>query len=230
MRRWIPMLVVGAFLAAAAARSLADDKPAGPKRWENAIAQFEAADAKHPPAPGGVVFVGSSSIRLWKLPVSFPKLHAVNRGFGGSQMEDSLYYADRIIIPYAPRTVVLYAGDNDIAAKKTPEQVCDDFKALVKQVQAALPETRILYLPIKPSLKRWALVDKMKRANALIHKFIETDSRLEYVDTFTPMLGEDGKPRKELFAQDGLHLNDEGYRLWTKQLKPYLKQAGSKAK
>lgn len=191
-------------------------------RWENEIQAFERQDAKHRPAENAVLFVGSSSIRLWKLDESFPDLNAINRGFGGSQLADAVHFAERIVIPYRPRLVVLYAGDNDLAAGKKPEQVLADFKQFAAKVNAALPETRIAYLAIKPSIKRWSLVDRIRETNAAIEQFISGDKRLTYVDVFQPMLAADGQPRPELFLADGLHLNAEGYKLWASVVQPTL--------
>jgi len=192
-------------------------------RWEKDMAAFEAADRQHPPDKGGIVFIGSSSIRKWDLDRWLPGTKAVNRGFGGSQMSDSVRYADRILIPLKPKVVVVYAGDNDIAAGKTPEVVLDDYKSFVEKVHAALPDTKIAFIAIKPSLKRWNLVETMRKANALVREVTEDDPCLEYIDIDGPMLGADGKPRPELFAADGLHLNDDGYQLWTSIVEPYLR-------
>jgi lysophospholipase L1-like esterase len=202
-------------LAPSADRQKADAKPPKESRWEPAIARFEAQDRKSPPAKGGVLFVGSSSIRGWDLAKSFPKHRPLNRGFGGSQVADSVQFAERIILKHAPRVVVVYAGDNDIAAGKSPETVLADYRALVKKIHASLPKTRIVYIAIKPSLSRWKLVDKMRAANALIGAEAKKDPRLRFVDIDKPMIGSDGKPRKELFRPDGLHLNYAGYKLWT---------------
>lgn len=198
------------------------DTPSSP-RWEAIIQKFEAQDQDRPPEPGGVVFIGSSSIAGWKtLKADFAPMNVIRRGFGGSQVIDSVIYADRIVIPYRPRAVVLYAGDNDIAAGKTPEQVFKDFKKFVKKVHAALPETRICFICIKPSIKRWHLWDKMKEANSLVEKFARENDLVEYIDIATPGIGQDGKPRPEIFVKDGLHLNADGYKLWTAVVKPYL--------
>lgn len=198
--------------------------PADPfARWEKAIAAFEEQDRKALPPKNGIVFVGSSSIRLWKLDESFPDLDVINRGFGGSQLADAVHFAERIVLKHEPRLVVLYAGDNDITAGKTPEQVFADFQEFVATVHAKLPETRIVYIPIKPSLKRWSLFDKMQRANDLIAEFCRQDERLASADIVTPMLGDDGKPRPELFAEDGLHLSAKGYELWTSVVTPHVK-------
>lgn len=191
-------------------------------RWEAAIVKFEAADAKNPPAPGGIVFVGSSSMVYWKTDEAFPELGIINRGFGGSQTSDSLEFADRIIIKYKPRIVAIYAGDNDIAAGKSVETVVDDTKKLFAKIHKALPQTRIIYVAIKPSLARWKLVDKMRAANARIKEITENDKRMRFLDIDTPSLGEDGKPRKELFVSDGLHLSQAGYDIWNELMRPLL--------
>lgn len=192
------------------------------RRWETTIEKLEARDRRHPPPREGILFAGSSSIRLWDLQRWFPGMPVVNEGFGGSKIADSTFYADRIIIPHRPRTVVLYAGDNDIAGGKTPQEVADDFRRFVARVHAALPRTRIVFLAIKPSLARWKHVAAMRAANRRIRAFTRTDDRLAYVDTDTAMLDETGRPRRELFRADGLHLNEKGYRLWTSLLRPYL--------
>lgn len=196
-------------------------QPTG-NRWEKEIEAFERQDAKQMPPENAVLFVGSSSIRLWKLAESFPDLDVINRGFGGSQLADAVFFAERIVIAYRPRLVVLYAGDNDLAAGKKPRQVLADFKQFATKVKAALPETRIAYLSIKPSIKRRALIDQIRETNAAIRKYVSQEERLSYVDMFQPMLTADGEPRPELFQADGLHLNAEGYKLWAMALRPTL--------
>ena len=196
--------------------------PQGPERWEPQIRAFEEQERNSPPPQDAVVFVGSSSIRGWDLKRYFPELSALNRGFGGSQIPDSTYYADRIVIRYRPNLVVLYAGDNDIAAGHTPEHVASDFSLFVEKIHGALPEARIIFIAIKPSIRRWALVEKMRAANEMIRAQCAENGRLDYVDIDAPMIGGDGKPRAELFKEDGLHLNEAGYTLWTQPLTPYL--------
>lgn len=209
------------FLCGVALVSAEDSSPSA--RWEKTIQQFEQQDKDNPPPKKAILFVGSSSIRMWKVDKSFPKKDVINRGFGGSEIADSIHFAPRIILKHKPRIIVLYAGDNDIARGKSPEQVSNDFKAFVQTIHEALPKTKIAFLAIKPSIKRWNLVEKMKKANAMIVKQCEENENLSYVDIFKPMLGEDGKPKSELFAKDGLHLNPQGYQLWTKVLTPHLK-------
>jgi lysophospholipase L1-like esterase len=191
------------------------------EKWEKDIASFEAQDAKNPPPKKAVLFVGSSSIRLWKLNQSFPDLKTINRGFGGSELADSVRYAKRIVIPHEPHTVVLYAGDNDLAGGKSPKQVFADFQQFVEVVHRALPKTNVVYIGIKPSIQRWALIDKVREANRMIREDIarHNNDRLRFVDVEKPMLGADGRPRAELLQEDGLHLNKEGYAVWTKLLR-----------
>ena len=191
-------------------------------KWESAIQAFEAQDTKSPPKPGGVLFVGSSSIRLWKLQESFPDLHAINHGFGGSEIIDSVYYFDRLVVPSRPRLIVFYAGDNDIGNKTPPAEVHANFQKFVARMHEKLPETRLVFIPIKPSLKRWSLIEQVREANALIQQTCEQDAKLTFLEIERSMLGEDGKPRPELFVADGLHLSPEGYALWSDLLKPHL--------
>ena len=206
------------------AASIAVAQQAAPsERWANDIRKFEQADRKNPPAKGGVVFVGSSSIRQWPaLSDAFPDVAVIQRGFGGSQMADAVAYVDRIVLPYEPRLVVVYAGDNDLASGKSPERVLDDYQQLVKKIHAQRPETRIAFLAIKPCLRRWNLIDRVRAANSLIKKASDRDERLVYIDVFTPLLGKDGKPRSELFQPDKLHLNAQGYRVWQAVVAPHL--------
>lgn len=184
-----------------------------------AFHQQDLAD-RHP--PGGVVFVGSSSIRFWDLDAAFPGRKYLNRGFGGSQIADSVANLDLLVLRHAPNTVVFYAGDNDIAFGKTPDRVAADFRTLARDVHARLPNTRILFLAIKPSIARWALTGRMREANRRIREHCAVDPRLAYVDVHTPMIGPDGLPRADLLHTDGLHLSAAGYALWTRILAPLL--------
>jgi len=197
---------------------------ATPDKWAADIAQFTAADAAHPPAPGAVVFVGSSSIRFWTtLAEDFPGVVSVNRGFGGSELADSVFYADRIVIPYKPRLVVLYAGENDLNAGKPPETVLADFRAFRAKVHAALPATRIIYLAIKESPSRAKVRPQVLAANRLIAADCAADARCTFVDVAAPLLDARGGYRPELFREDQLHLLPSGYAIWTRVLAPYLK-------
>ncbi len=208
----------------AAAVAQAPAKPQAPAadRWEAAIAAFEEADKQSPPPKDAVLFVGSSSIRLWDLKQDFPAVPTINRGFGGSQMADAARYARRIITPYKPRLIVLYEGDNDLNANKSPEQVAADFDELLRTVRAELPTTPLVVIGCKPSPSRWKLISRQRQLNRLLAQRCEQDGRAKLLDIEPPMLGEDGQPRAELFRMDRLHLNDAGYAVWNKLLAPHL--------
>lgn len=207
-------------LSATTMACLATAAPAD--QWSDAMAAFDRKDRENPPPAGGIVFVGSSSIGGWNLDRYFPDLPVINRGFGGSQIIDSVNHADLLVIRHKPRVVVFYAGDNDLAAGKTPEEVSRDFRAFVAKLHASVPETRILFIGIKPSILRWNLIGNVRETNALIRGFAEGDDRLGFVDVDGPMLGWDGRPRKELLAEDGLHMTAKGYELWTMLVRPFL--------
>ncbi|MBB4130777.1 MULTISPECIES: SGNH/GDSL hydrolase family protein [unclassified Xanthomonas] len=193
--------------------------------WEDDMQRFEASDARQPPPKHGIVFVGSSSIRFWEtLAQDFPDKPVINRGFGGSEVRDSTWYADRIVIPYAPRQVVLYAGDNDLNSGRTPEQVRDDVLAFVMRIRRDLPDARISYLSIKPSPSRAQLLPAVIKANELIKAALAPLSRVDFVDIYTPMLDSSGKPRAELFREDRLHMTADGYAIWRKVVAPVLEQ------
>jgi lysophospholipase L1-like esterase len=193
----------------------------GIAKWEPEIRAFEAADRTNAPPKHAILFVGSSSIRLWKtLAKDFPEARVVNRGFGGSRIADSTAFAERIIFPYEPRTIVFYAGDNDLAEGRTAEQVAADYQAFVQTVRARLPETRIAFISIKPSPLRWHLREKIESANRQIAAM--KGDGLVFIDSYSAMLGADGKPRQEMFAADRLHMNEKGYRLWTQLVKAQL--------
>ena len=212
------------FLAVLLAFTLAPLAFAAPEKWTAAIDKFTEADKTNPPPRDAVVFVGSSSIVKWtSLTKDFPDLKVINRGFGGSELGDTLHYADRIVIPYRPRAVVVYAGDNDLNAGKTPETVFADFKALVAKIHAKLPQTRIVYIAVKPSPSRWKIKDKGEKTNALIAAECAKDARLRFVDIWKPMLNEKGEPRPDLFVKDMLHINEAGYAIWTPLVAAALK-------
>ena len=193
-------------------------------RWENAVDNFDLQDVNAPPAKGGIVFVGSSSIRLWDLEKYFDDINPppVNRGFGGSQIVDATHFADRLVVKHQPRIIVFYSGDNDIASGKSAAEIADDFGEFCKATHAKLPEARVVWISIKPSPSRWKFHADMAAANDRVREFCEADKRLTFVDVWTPMLGDDGQPRRELFAKDMLHLNAAGYELWTKLVRPTL--------
>ena len=195
-----------------------------PNRWESTIQKFEADDKARPTAKGGIVFIGSSSIARWNnLAESFPDLSVVNRGFGGSELADSAKYASRVVVPHAPRIVVLYAGENDLNRGMTPEAISAEFVRFQDVIRTALAGTRIVVVGLKPSLQRWKLRDGMHETNRLIRARCEAGPSCVYVDPWPSMIGKDGTPKPELFVEDGLHLTPEGYKVWTQMLRPHLK-------
>lgn len=198
-------------------------KPDNPLIWESEIRKFEKQDSLNMPDLCGIVFTGSSSIRGWRsVEQDFPDHDILNRGFGGSRIGDATYYFDELIGKYKPTQVVLYSGDNDIASGKTPEMVFKKFKDFVNTLKKELPKTELVFLSIKPSLARWNMYDDMAEANKIIKRYAFWHRDVTFVDISTAMLGEDNKPRSELFIGDGLHMTLEGYKLWTKILRPYL--------
>ena len=210
----VPASGFGAPPTAAAAISL----------WDAPMAAFAAADSKQAPPPDGVLFVGSSSIRLWDgLQSDFASLPVViNRGFGGSTLSDCVHYLDRLVVRYRPRLVLVYAGDNDLAEGKTAADVLRQFEAFVQGIHSALPATRIAFISIKPSPARASLLPEIRRANALVEQFAASQPGIAYVDVYSPMLAADGTPRSELFRPDALHLNATGYALWKSVILRYL--------
>jgi lysophospholipase L1-like esterase len=195
-----------------------------PSQWDADIARFEAQDRANPPRPGSIVFVGSSSIRMWaSLDRDFPDVPVLNRGFGGSEAGDVAQLAERLVVPYKPPVVVFYAGDNDLAAGKTPTQVLNAFQSFVATMHRDLPATRVVFVSIKPSIARWSIVDNMRQANRLVREYVRTDPRLVYVDVFTPMLDASGQPRRELYLEDGLHMTTAGYAIWRERIAPVIR-------
>jgi lysophospholipase L1-like esterase len=216
-------LCVAACLTLGASRVHAQVSPADTGRFGDEIAQFEQHDRTAPPPHGAVLFVGSSSIRMWcTLDRDFPELKVINRGFGGSEMSDVVHYASRVVIPYAPRTIVVYAGDNDLASGHTPAQVHEAFQRFAAIVHQQLPATRLVYIAIKPSTSRVKLLAQTRTTNALLRADARRDSLVTYADVYTPMLGRSGAPRAELFGADGLHMNSSGYAIWRTVLAPML--------
>jgi lysophospholipase L1-like esterase len=222
-RTWLALAIGAVLNLPLFARVTAETKPPPEAQWEKDILAFEAADKASPPPQNAILFIGSSSIRLWtNLAQAFPGHQLLNRGFGGSHLSDSVAFVDRIVIPYKPKLVLLYAGDNDIAAGKSPVQVLRDFKAFVGRIRAALPDTRIAYIAIKPCPARQQFLDRVKTTNLLIQNYTASDKRLLFVDVFTPMLTKEGRPRADLCLNDGLHPNPQCYELWATILKPIL--------
>ena len=195
------------------------------EKWDPAIQKFEEGDKVSPPPQNGVLFIGASSIVRWNLPEYFPELgaRAINRGFGGSQSVDAVRYVDRIVVPYHPRVVVYYAGDNDVEANIPAQEIAHQFALFDQKVHAALPQTRIVFISIKPSIRRWKWIDTIKSANAMVKEYCATHPNLAFMDIEQQMLGADGKPNPALLVEDGLHMTPAGYKIWTAALKPLVK-------
>ena len=193
--------------------------------WESSIREFEAQDKVNPPKPGVIVFVGSSSIRFWRtLETDMKPLDVINRGFGGSEFSDLDMYAQRIVVAYRPRAVVVYEGDNDLAegSSKTPELVANDFRKFVQTVHAALPDTWIYILAIKPSNLRRKQWPQMKAANKLMQDYAASQKNVQYIDIATSMFDANGNLPSDLFKSDGLHPTAKLYAMWTAIIKPIL--------
>ncbi|HEX7980659.1 MAG TPA: SGNH/GDSL hydrolase family protein [Gemmatimonadaceae bacterium] len=194
-------------------------------RFASEIDAFDAADRAAPPAPGGIVFVGSSTIRLWSsLAGDFAGMPVINRGFGGSTFPEAQHYLQRTVVRYHPRTVVVYEGDNDLAGGRTPQQVADDYRAFVRGVRDSLPNARIVFLAIKPSPSRWKLESQRQEANRLVRAIVATDANQTFVDVGAPMLDpSSGRPRPALYRADSLHMTPAGYAIWRATVAPVLK-------
>lgn len=193
-------------------------------KWQKEIFAFAKLDEEKAPPASPVVFTGSSSIKRWtSLADDFPGLPVMNRGFGGSEIFDSLTYAHLTVLKYKPRQIVFYAGGNDLAGGKTSQRVLSDFKAFVAKVHAALPDCRISFISGAPNPKRWPLINEIRELNKLAEEYIKTDKRLEYINIHDAMLGADGKPLPDIFVADQLHMNPKGYAIWTKIIAPRLK-------
>ncbi|WPB59444.1 SGNH/GDSL hydrolase family protein [Xylophilus sp. GOD-11R] len=196
----------------------------GPQaRWNSSMEAFAAADRERSPVTDGVIFVGSSTIRMWShLSQDFRQFPVLNRGFGGSTMADCQYFARQLVLQYKPRQVLVYAGDNDLAEGRTPQQVVESFRGFVDTVRQDLPDTRISYISIKPSPSRAALLPKIRETNALMANYVRSLPNAAYIDIFTAMLDSAGNPRVDLFGPDRLHMNDTGYALWTSIVGAYV--------
>lgn len=210
---------------AAASAETASAYLAAKARWHDELAAFARADQERFPAPGGVVFVGSSTVRMWtRLAQDFARVPGgvVNRGFGGSTLADCSVLARELVVRYKPRQVVVYAGDNDLAEGRTPLQVLDSFARFANAVRAELPDARISFISVKPSPSREHLMPQVRETNHVVAAYLNLLPNSEFIDIHTPMLGADGRPRMELFRGDRLHMTDEGYRVWLSVIAPHL--------
>ncbi len=193
--------------------------------FENEIKAFEAKDSMNPPAAGQILLYGSSTIRFWEsceTDFKNKNLKVVNRGFGGSQTSDANLFFDRVVVPHKPKYIFFYEGDNDINAGKSVETAFGDTKTFIKKVKTQLPNTRIVFFAIKPSPSRIQHFNKQKEFNRRLWQYVQKEKGLYFIDTFTRMLGKDGKPDPQLFRADMLHMKPEGYVIWTKEVLKFL--------
>jgi len=211
------------FLSSAGSATAQTETTTETNRWEHDIQAFEASDHTNPPPMNAVLFIGASNIRLWKnAGEAFPSHRIFNRGFGGAEMSDLAEFAGRIVIPYHPKIVIIYAGDNDLADHKTPERVLADFQKFAREIHALLPETVIGCIAVKPSPSRAKLVPQVKQTDRLLEAFCRTNANTRYIDDLTPMTNANGGPRPEFFEKDGLHLNAQGRIVWISLIRPIL--------
>lgn len=195
-----------------------------PLRFEEEITNFKDWNSKNSFPEDAILFVGSSSIRLWKTAEAFPEFPVINRGFGGSHFSDLLHYYDFLVLPYNPSVVVLYEGDNDVASGKTNDQVYEDYLELTDRMTSNFPDVKLVFVPIKPSGSRWEMWPQMKDTNEQIKAHIDQNDHFYYVDMGSPLLGPDGRPDDSLFMGDRLHLNENGYAKWNTTIRPVLEQ------
>ena len=193
-----------------------------PKRFEAKVAAFEKEDQQSPSPAKPILFVGSSTIAIWKTSDDYPGLPVLNRGIGASHISDVLYFYDRLVLRYHPKTIVFYSGDNDLANGKPPAQVAQDAKTFIDKVRHDLPQARLVFIAVKPSNARWNLIEQIRQTNQMIRKLVEAKSGDVFLDVESQVLGPDGKPRPELFRADGLHFSAKGYEMLNEAVRPYV--------
>lgn len=193
--------------------------------FANEIAAFKKQDSVSFPPKHAILFIGSSSFRKWTdVQEYFPGYTIINRGFGGSTLPDIIRYENEIIFPYQPKQVVIYCGDNDVASSDTVSGkiVFERFKKLFNGIRAKLPKTSVAFISLKPSLSRWSMRERMMKANKLIKDFLSHKKNTAFINVWNSMLGKDGKPMKDIFLEDNLHMNAKGYAIWKKLIEPHL--------
>ncbi|AKD03837.1 SGNH/GDSL hydrolase family protein [Pontibacter korlensis] len=210
-----------ALLVATQGQSLAQQNH--PPFWEE-IQQYKQQDASQMPPKNAILFVGSSSFRLWEnMQEMFPKHTVINRGFGGSNLLDLKRYLNDIVFPYQPKQIVIYSGENDIASDtvQAPE-VLERFQDVFLEIRKEMPQVPVVFVSIKPSPSRAKYKPIIEEANQLIKQYLKTQPKTRFVDVYTPMLKLSGKAKPDIFIQDSLHMNQQGYQIWTKRITPHL--------
>lgn len=196
----------------------------GLNKWDKEMEMFEKIDKMYPVGKTPIIFTGSSSIARWNnLGSYFPGKPVLNRGFGGSKTDEVIYYADKAILAYKPKQVVIYVGDNDISSGRTPDKVFSDLKELFTIIRMGAPKATITFISIKPSPSRWKYIPQIKAVNDSVKGYLATLPKADYVDVFTPMLNASGRPIPEYYVADSLHMTVAGYELWKGILKKYVK-------
>jgi len=191
------------------------------------IDAFLKSDSLQYPPKNAILLVGSSSFTNWKdVQDYFPEHKIINRGFGGSSLPDVIRYASSIIYPYKPAQILIYCGENDFPAgpNTTADTILNRFKKLHGMIRSALPKTEIIYISMKPSISRLKYLPEMRRANEMIRNFQKEQSKSGYIDVYSKMILADGSPMPDIFLKDELHMNKNGYLIWQKVIKPYLKK------
>lgn len=203
--------------------SIAQNK--GPERWENTIQQFEKQDSENRPPQDAILFVGSSSIAMWKnLGSYFPEYETLNRGFGGSQFSDLLHYTDRVIYPYKPSKIFIYEGDNDLAGGKSPQEILKEAKKLRKEIRKELPGVPVVFIAAKPSIARKHLKEGYEELNTMLKEYAAKEKNTMFADVYAAMMDQNGEVYDHIFLEDNLHMNEQGYEIWQSVLAPYLQE------
>jgi lysophospholipase L1-like esterase len=201
-----------------------EDNP-DPLRFQDEVNTYKQADKANPPPEGCYLFIGSSSMRMWKsLKEDFKDYPVINRGFGGSHFSDAIYYFDDLFNAYNPEKIIIYEGDNDIAGNKRPNKIMKDLKELLGMIRDNLDHPEIAVISAKPSPRRWDLKDKYENLNARFKKLASKDQDLTYIDVYTYMLNENGRPEPELYLEDSLHMTAKGYEIWKEQIRPFIEK------
>lgn len=225
----LTLLTAWALLHASAGAQPAVPSP-DPLRFEKDIAAFEAEDRTTPPPAGAVLFVGSSSIRYWDVAAAFPAFKTIRRGYGGSHVTDTLYFADRVVFRYAPSLIVFYAGDADVAAGKGARQIAEDTGQLVARIHERLPSTPVVVIGTKPSPLHWAHMETIREANRIVRTWLATDTMAAYADVEAALLDERGQPRPDFYTENRLNLNERGYAAWTAAVRPVIERLAARTR
>ncbi len=191
--------------------------------FNDEIEAFKKQDSIHQPPKNGILFFGSSSLRKWTdLEKTFADYQAINRGFGGSTLEDAIYYVNDLVDPYQPRQIVIYSGENDIANGSTAEVVVGRFKTLFTLIRQKLPDVPVAFISIKPSPSRAKYQSVMTETNKQIKKYLRKQQKTDFINVYRPMLDKKKQLRPEIYEGDMLHMKPQGYEIWTKAIRPYL--------